>query len=200
LRAARLLAFCTLLALLGACASLPAAVRREIARTPPGKVTVVRFVDFECPFCRRAHVAMTAAWGKGREDVRVVNKHVPLSFHKHAAAAARASICAERLGTPAQAEAVDDALYAADPDALDAAGIAALLEKAGVPPAAECMASTETTLRIKSDGEEFDQVGGEGVPLVWVGETRLEGLQSADEYRAALRKSLEAASGSARQR
>jgi len=33
----------------------PAVIHAEMAKTPRGEVTVVDFVDFECPFCRMTH-------------------------------------------------------------------------------------------------------------------------------------------------
>jgi len=178
------------------CGSLPTAVRTETAKTAktaPGKVTVVRFVDFECPFCRKAHAAMKQGFGPDRARARVVNKHVPLSIHKHALVAAKGSICAERLGTPEQADAVDDKLYETDLSEADATSIAALVSNAGLPVAdvVACMDSRETVQRLEYDGRAFDDAGGEGVPLVYVGSIKIDGAQPPEVYQAALRASLE---------
>ncbi len=184
-----------LLTATASCASVPGPVRAEGARTAKlgaGKVTVVRYVDFQCPFCRRAHAALKEAIGADRDKVRVVNKHVPLSIHRHAEIAARASICAEKLGTPAQSAAVDDRLYDTDLDAQDELAIVALVSNAGLPASdvAVCMGAPETKARIQADSAEFDAVGGEGVPLAWVGSTQLDGAHPAEAYRAALDAAL----------
>jgi protein-disulfide isomerase len=69
------------------------------ARGPAGaKVTVVEFSDFQCPFCSRAVPAvkeLEQAFGK---DVRVVWKHLPLSFHPNAMPAALAAEAAREQG------------------------------------------------------------------------------------------------------
>lgn len=178
-----------------ACTSVPGPVRAESARTASiakGKVTIVRYVDFQCPFCRRAHAALKQALGADGDKVRVVNKHVPLSIHRHADLAARASICAEKLGTAAQSAAVDDRLYDTDLDALEELGFVALVSNAGMPASdvAACMEAPETKARIQADKSEFDAVGGEGVPLAWVGATKLDGAHPAEAYRAALDAAL----------
>jgi protein-disulfide isomerase len=61
-------------------------------------VTVVEFSDFQCPFCSRAVPAVhdiEKAYGK---DVRVVWKHLPLSFHPNAMPAAIAAEAAREQG------------------------------------------------------------------------------------------------------
>ena len=39
----------------------PWPVERELARTPKDQALVVFFTDFQCPFCRRTHLALHRA-------------------------------------------------------------------------------------------------------------------------------------------
>ncbi|MEO6419769.1 MAG: vitamin K epoxide reductase family protein [Polyangiaceae bacterium] len=38
---------------------VPPAIAEELKKTPPGVVTIIDFVDFECPFCRMTHQELT---------------------------------------------------------------------------------------------------------------------------------------------
>jgi protein-disulfide isomerase len=62
------------------------------------KVTVVEFSDFQCPFCSRAVPAVDELEKKHGKDVRVVWKHMPLSFHPNAMPAALAAEAAREQG------------------------------------------------------------------------------------------------------
>ena len=58
-------------------------------------VTIVEFSDYQCPYCARVGPSLREVEEQYGEEVRVVFKHLPLSFHEHARPAAVAAICAE---------------------------------------------------------------------------------------------------------
>lgn len=58
-------------------------------------VTLVVFSDFECPYCQRAEDTVRSLRTRYGNDLRVVFKHAPLPFHRHARPAARLSILAQ---------------------------------------------------------------------------------------------------------
>ena len=58
------------------------------------KVTIVEFVDYECPFCARFHDPMVEAAKAYPNDVGYIIKHFPLSFHPKARPAAKAALAA----------------------------------------------------------------------------------------------------------
>ncbi len=62
------------------------------------KITIVEFSDFECPFCTRGASVMREVKKAYGNQVRVVFKHLPLSFHRNAKPAAVASMAAHRQG------------------------------------------------------------------------------------------------------
>ena len=62
------------------------------------KVTVAIFSDFECPFCSKLVPTMERIREEYGEDVRFVFKQHPLSFHKNARLAAKASLAANQQG------------------------------------------------------------------------------------------------------
>jgi protein-disulfide isomerase len=60
------------------------------------KVTVVEFVDFQCPYCRASHEPLMQTMQKyAAESVRFVFRQLPIfSLHPHALSAAHATLCA----------------------------------------------------------------------------------------------------------
>ncbi len=57
------------------------------------KVTIVEFSDFECPACAGAVPILKKIKKEYPNDVKVVYKHFPLSFHKKAKTAGVAAMC-----------------------------------------------------------------------------------------------------------
>lgn len=75
-----------------------------------GKVIMVEFSDFQCPYCATAHKAIQAFLERRGNDVTFVYKHFPLTqIHPQALPAARAAWAAGRQG---QFWAYHDALFA----------------------------------------------------------------------------------------
>lgn len=63
-----------------------------------GRITIVEFSDFECPYCSRYKATTDQILEAYPDDVTVVFKHFPLSFHQYAKPAAIASECAAEQG------------------------------------------------------------------------------------------------------
>ncbi|MEE9383163.1 MAG: thioredoxin domain-containing protein [Nannocystaceae bacterium] len=62
-------------------------------------VVVVEFVDFQCPFCRRANTeVIEKIRARYPNDVRVAVRHLPLEIHPTAKGSAVASMAANRQG------------------------------------------------------------------------------------------------------
>jgi protein-disulfide isomerase len=67
--------------------------------SPLAPVTLVVFTDLECPFCLRLEGALDVLKSDyGPERLRIVFKHNPLPFHKHAKSAAIAAAAVHHLG------------------------------------------------------------------------------------------------------
>jgi protein-disulfide isomerase/uncharacterized membrane protein len=157
--------------------TLPPVIAAELAGTPPGRVTIVEFVDFECPFCRLNDVALQQALAGRRDRVRLVRKQVPLErIHPHALAAARAACCGELLG---RADPLASLLFAAPLDQLTEAGCEELATRAGISLAdyRACLASPELAARLRSDADAFTAAHGQGLPTLWIGGARTGGTE-----------------------
>jgi protein-disulfide isomerase len=61
-------------------------------------VTIVVWSDFQCPFCARTAPVMRQLREKYKDDVRIVFRHMAMSFHKRASLAAEAAIAAAAQG------------------------------------------------------------------------------------------------------
>ena len=61
-------------------------------------VTIVEFSDFQCPYCAGLQSTLREVLKAYPDDVRLVLKDFPLSFHKYAMAAARAARAAGEQG------------------------------------------------------------------------------------------------------
>lgn len=55
---------------------------------PSAPVTIVEYSDFQCPYCQRAAKSMRRLKDKYKGKVKLVYKHLPLSFHPFARPAA----------------------------------------------------------------------------------------------------------------
>lgn len=62
------------------------------------KVTLVEYSDFECPFCKRHFEVMNQVLKQYPNDVRLIFRNYPLSFHQNAMKEAQAAECAAEIG------------------------------------------------------------------------------------------------------
>ena len=170
---------------------VPPVIADEMRKTPRGKVTVVDFVDFECPFCRMTNADFEPLLESHKDKVRLVRKQVPLRMHPHAMDAAKTACCGEKLG---KGDEIAAALFSAPPAELTPEGCAQLAAKHGLDPAQfkDCFASPETDARIKADGEMFRAAKGHGLPTIFIDGTKLEGAQEPEVLKATLEKAIKA--------
>ena len=167
----------------------PQVIRAEIAQAPAGVLTVVDFVDFECPFCRMVQAELAPVLESHRGKIHLVRRQVPLTMHAHARDAARAACCAQRLG---QGDAMADALFAADVDELTPEGCEKIAASLGLPldPYRACIASPATDASIDADKAEFKAAGGYALPTLWIGQTPVIGAQPREELAKGVHEAL----------
>jgi uncharacterized membrane protein/predicted DsbA family dithiol-disulfide isomerase len=173
---------------------LPKPVKAEMARTPKGVITVVDFVDFECPFCRETQAEFEPVLEAHKSQVRLVRKQVPLRMHPHANDAARAACCGEEMG---KGDALAGMLFTTPEDELTPDGCAKMAEKLGldVDRFRACMKDPRTEAHIKSDIEDFRASGGHGLPTIFVGKHRQNGGQDRRDLEQAVSQALADLSG-----
>jgi protein-disulfide isomerase len=91
-------------------------------------VTVVVWSDFECGYCTRNLKDLARLREEHPADVRIVFRHMPLSFHEHAQLAAEAGVAAAAQG---KFWAFHDRAFSAD-GALDRAALERIAKDAGI--------------------------------------------------------------------
>jgi protein-disulfide isomerase len=164
--------------------SAPPGTPESVARAQaPGAVTVVEFVDFECPFCRAMQARLERALAQTTAPVRVVRKMVPLPQHPGAAPAALAYCCAERQG---RGEEMARALFAAAPAELTVEGCAAIAERIGCDLARYRADLEVAQQQVASDLRDADQAGVQALPTLFIGGERVTGASASAEDLAAM--------------
>jgi uncharacterized membrane protein len=142
----------------------------------PGAVTIVEFVDFECPFCRAMQARLDRAIAQTSTPVRIVRKMVPLPMHAGAGPAALAYCCAEAQGL---GDEMARALFAASPDELTPEGCEAIAARIGCDLTryrADLAAAAE---RVASDLRDAKGAGVRGLPTIFIGATRINGASAS---------------------
>lgn len=155
----------------------------------PDVATIVEFVDFECPFCRRQQEAVAQVVASYGPRVRVVRKNVPLSFHQHARDAARAACCADEQN---RGDRMADALFRAED--LTPEGCERIAQQVGLDMGAfrACMASPRPNVALERDERDARSVGVSGLPTLWIGREQFVGLQTPETLRASIDRALAA--------
>jgi predicted DsbA family dithiol-disulfide isomerase/uncharacterized membrane protein len=169
---------------------VPSVITAEDGRSSRGKVTVIDFVDFECPFCRMTHQSLEPLLERYGDKVRVVRRNVPLThIHPHALDAARAACCGEALG---KGDEMANGLFAMPVEELTPEGCERLARSLGLDAAKyeACVKSAATDASIESDSAMFKESGGHGLPTVWVDGLPIEGAQPAEVYAHAIESEL----------
>jgi protein-disulfide isomerase/uncharacterized membrane protein len=150
----------------------------------PGKINIVEFADFECPFCRQLHARLGPLLSEYGDQIHFVRAHRPLWRHPNAERAARAAICAQALG---QGEAMADALFEADlsPEAIDRLAEGLRLEPAAFD---RCLGSEETTTALARDAALLPDAQLRGLPTLYVGRKEFVGVPTETALRDAIEK------------
>ncbi|HYW05960.1 MAG TPA: DsbA family protein [Longimicrobium sp.] len=139
------------------------------------RVTIVEFSDFQCPYCRTMAARLKAIRDRHPNDVAVVYRHFPLSYHPHAKAAARASWCAGRQG---RFEAYHDALFAHQ-DSLGTIAWTLLASRAGVSDSvgfARCLSNADPVAEIELDIADARRLGVSGTPTLLINDQLLKSV------------------------
>jgi protein-disulfide isomerase len=163
---------------------LPGAVARE--QKAEGPVTIVEYIDFECPACRYQYQVFKEVLSQVDYEVRMVYMHSPLAQHTSADGAARAYICVE--GTE-PADAFADGLFTLADISIPA--IEMLAEELGidVPRLQNCMASETTRARLDRDLKLAEQVSVRSLPTFWIGRQKFVGTSELAVVRQTLDQS-----------
>ncbi len=166
---------------------VPAEIR---ALYRPGKINVVEFADFECPFCRELHGRLKPLLAPYGERVRFVRLNMPLERHVFARDAALAALCVEN--TP-HAEAFVEYLFTTEDLALPA--LKREVVRLGLPLTGfeGCLTAEQTRKRLDHEIRVLREAGFQGLPTTYIGGRRIVGAQPDDTFRDALERAAQGA-------
>jgi uncharacterized membrane protein len=162
--------------------AVPAGVR---ALYVPGKINVVEFADFECPFCRRLYPRLDAVMKDYPGRVHFVRLNFPLSIHPYARVAAHASVCASDQGNN---EPMAHVLFTLPELSLSAIRRAAVGLGLDMDRFDKCVNDPKTDQRVNRQEAILKNAGFEGLPTTFVGDTKIIGAQPKDVFRDAFER------------
>jgi protein-disulfide isomerase len=153
------------------------------------QVTLVEYADFQCPYCARAHAALTELMGQHGGRVALVYRHLPLEdLHPFAAAAAQAAEAAAAQGKFWE---MHDALFE-NQGMLDEDALPALASKLGLDAQRFASELTDGTYRarVERQAEQARALGASGTPTFFINGERYHGDSDHASLAAALKKAL----------
>ena len=155
-----------------------------------GRVTLVEYGDFECPYCGRAEPVIRELARDFGHDLRFVFRHLPLDdVHEHAEPAAEA---AEAAGAQGRFWDMHDLLYAHQ-DALTEADLLEDARQLGLDldRFTDDLSSRRYALRVARDVDSADASGVAGTPTFFVNGRRHYGAYDLDSLAAAVRLAIQ---------
>lgn len=148
-------------------------------------VTIVKFEDFHCPFCKRAQPTVAQVLSKYGKKVRLVHRDFPIdSIHPSARQAHEAARCANEQGKFWE---YHDVLYANAPKA-DVPDLKAYAKEVGLNLAAfeKCVASGKYREVVQNDVDEGVRLGVNGTPTFFINGRLLAGAQPLESFTAVI--------------
>lgn len=160
-----------------------------------GKVEIVEFSDFQCPFCQRFY---NDAYKQIKEKyvdtgkAKFVYRHFPLSFHQNAQKAAEAAECANRQGKfwPYHDLLFDG--FVSDGSNLEVADLKKYASDLGLDTSKfnSCLDNGETSATVKKDVDEATKAGVSGTPTIFINGKKIVGAQSFSAFEVIIENAL----------
>jgi protein-disulfide isomerase len=152
-------------------------------------VTIVKFEDFECPFCKRVQPTLEAVLKQYNGKVRLVHKDLPLeAIHPQAQLAAEGARCA---GDHGKFWEYHDMLYAKAPK-LGAADLKAHAKEMGLDPGKfdQCLDAGKYKALVQKDLAEGAQLGLTGTPTFFINGREISGALPVESFAAIIDEEL----------
>jgi protein-disulfide isomerase len=161
-------------------------IRSHSPQTGSGKeaVTVLAFIDFECPFCQQSYSIFSEVAQQYSSGINVVFKHFPLSsIHPRSVPAAIASSCANEQGSFWK---YYDYLF--QTKQLDDTNLLAGAQQLGLnmPKFTSCVNSEKFSRNVDQDLNDGFELGVRGTPTYFVNNRKVEGVITAEQWNTIL--------------
>lgn len=143
-------------------------------------VTIVAWSDYQCPYCARAEPVLRELLALYPTQVRLVFRHMPLSFHSQARPAAIAAVCAEEQGRFWD---YHDGLFA-QPGKLSPDAFGSLADEVGLDRSAfdSCTVSAAASARVERDIRDAEASGATGTPAFNVNGIQFSGARPLEAF------------------
>jgi protein-disulfide isomerase len=152
-------------------------------------VKIVKFEDFECPFCKAVQPTLVELLKKYDGKVRLVHKDLPLeAIHPQATLAAEAARCAADQG---KFWPYHDLLYSKAPK-LGSADLRAYAKELGLDAGAfdQCLESRKHRKAVQEDLAEGAKLGLTGTPSFFINGREISGAQPLEAFAAMIDEEL----------
>jgi protein-disulfide isomerase len=152
-------------------------------------VTIVKFEDFHCPFCKQVQPTFNELLSRYNGKVRLVHKDLPLeSIHPQARQAAEAARCAYEQGKFWE---YHDKLYANSPKA-STDDLKSYAKEIGldVDSFDRCFASGKYKAVVQQDLNEGAKLGLTGTPTIFINGREISGNQPLEAFEAIIDEEL----------
>jgi 2-hydroxychromene-2-carboxylate isomerase len=133
---------------------------------PGARVSIIEFVDYECPHCRLAQELLRQAMEANPNEVKVYFKHYPLSSHTNARIAAEAATAAHKQG---KFWAYNDKVWALS-DMLSPAALDKIAKEVGLDMAKyrSDKDGDEIKKRVQKDRDDGQAIGIHSTPTIFL--------------------------------
>jgi len=153
------------------------------------QVTLVEYGDFQCPYCARAHAALTELMQQHGERLALVYRHLPLTdLHPFAAPAA---VAAEAAGAQGKFWEMHDALFEQQ-DRLDEDALPALAASLGLDQQrfARDLADGGLRARVDAQAAQGRALGARSTPTFFINGEQYHGDSDHASLAAAVTRAL----------
>jgi protein-disulfide isomerase len=161
-----------------------------ILGNPNAPVTIVMFLEAQCPYCVRGSATAEQAWERYDDQVRLVYKHFPLAFHQEARPAAIAMEAARNQG---KFWPYKDSVYAraselrSNPELFHQIADDLGLNMARFQ---RDLDDPATAARVDADMQQGTSLGVTGTPAFFINGYGLRGAQPIDKFAALIDREL----------
>jgi protein-disulfide isomerase len=163
-------------------------------RSADGKVTVVEYLDLECPSCRAAYPGVEKLKSEYGDRVTFDVRHFPIPSHRNAELAA---VAVEAAGAQGKRDEMFKLMYESQQEwggqqTSQRAAFVGFAQQLGLDQAAFETALGDSALRdrVLAQRAEGSKAGVQGTPTFFVNGTKFTGAPSYDALKAAIDKAL----------
>lgn len=162
-------------------------------------VTIVKFEDFQCPFCKQVQATFEKLLARYGDKIKVAHRDFPIdSLHPQARLAHEAARCANEQG---KFWAYHDKVYA-NSSKVSADDLKSYARELGLDPAKfnQCVDSGKYKAAVQNDVDEGSRLGVTGTPAFFINGRMISGAQPFESFARVIDDELSRAGSSAARR